>query len=72
MNANDIYSYINPRNVLILAEKQFMYYPENNCLVIKFEVMITRDQYLFLMLGIYEDFDDDLLFDAIDLLTPQN
>jgi hypothetical protein len=24
------------------------------------------------MLGIYEDFDDDLLFDVIDLLTLQN
>jgi hypothetical protein len=34
--------------------------------------MIMRDHYLFLMLGIYEDFDDDLLFDVIDLLTLQN
>jgi hypothetical protein len=24
------------------------------------------------MLGIYEDFDDDLLFDIIDLLTHKN
>jgi hypothetical protein len=37
--------------------------------VTTFEVLIMRDQYIFLMLGIFEDFDDDLLFDAIDLLT---
>jgi hypothetical protein len=34
--------------------------------------MITKDRYLFLLLGIYEDFDDDLLFDAIDLLIRKN
>jgi hypothetical protein len=31
--------------------------------------MIGKDHYLFLMMGIYEDFDDDLLFDAMELLT---
>jgi hypothetical protein len=40
--------------------------------VITFEAFIVKDLYLFLMLGIFEDFDDDLLFDAIDLLTLQN
>jgi hypothetical protein len=38
-------------------------------MVTKFEVSIIKDQYLFLMLGIYDDFDDDLLYDAVDLLT---
>jgi hypothetical protein len=28
-----------------------------------------KDLLLFLMLSIHEDFDDDLLFDAIDLLN---
>jgi hypothetical protein len=37
--------------------------------VTTFEFLIMRDHYLFLMLGICEDFDDDLLFDAIDLLA---
>jgi hypothetical protein len=34
-----------------------------------FDVFHTRDLFLYLMLGICEDFDDDLLFDAVDLLT---
>jgi hypothetical protein len=40
--------------------------------VIKFEAFRVRDFYLFLLLGIYEDFDDDLLFDVIKLLTNKN
>jgi hypothetical protein len=36
--------------------------------ITKLEVMIMKDQYLFLMLSIHEDFDDDLLYDVIDLL----
>jgi hypothetical protein len=55
-----------------MAETQSIDHRMDDFLVIKFEVMITRDHYLFLMLGIYEDFDDDLLFDIIDLLTHKN
>jgi hypothetical protein len=36
--------------------------------VTKIEVMLAKDHFLFLMLGIYEDFDDDLLYDAMELL----
>jgi hypothetical protein len=38
-------------------------------MITKFEALIIKDQYLFLMLGIYEYFDDDLLYDVVDLQT---
>jgi hypothetical protein len=65
-------SSVNLRNRFIMVEKKSLYNGIDDFLAIKFEVRITMDHYLFLMLGIYVDFDDDLLFDAIDLLFPQN
>jgi hypothetical protein len=64
-----LFSYISPRNTLFMAEKNIISTCITDFLLIKFEVMIMKDHYLFLMLGIYEDFDDDLLFDVIDLLN---
>jgi hypothetical protein len=41
----------------------------NNLVVTTFVALRQNFQYLFLMLGIYEDFDDDLLYDVVYLLT---
>jgi hypothetical protein len=52
-----------------MVEEESNPHPIIDLVATTFKVLIMRDQYLFLMLGIFEDFDDDLLFDVIDLLT---
>jgi hypothetical protein len=57
------------RNTLFILDSMKCSNRKTKLEVIKLEDFSVRDLYLFLLLGICEDFDDDLLFDVIDLLT---
>jgi hypothetical protein len=63
-----LYPLIHPKNTVIVIEQKKNANLETGKVAFKFEYPPKKDGYIFLMLGIYEDFDDDMLFDTIDLL----
>jgi hypothetical protein len=67
-----LYQRGNSRNTLFIVDSIKYNSLTTGLEVITIETFPAKDIYLFLMLSLCEDFDDDLLFDAINLLTSEN
>jgi hypothetical protein len=63
-----LYPLVHPKNTAIVIEPKDNANLEAGQVAFKFEYLVKKDYYLYLMLGINDDFDDDFLFDTIDLL----